>query len=86
MKDVDKLALTREEILRVHEIAGEGAFYAHGLYSEVKGGLTLEEAHLKAISQPNNSEHIPAWNRARDILRENAEMLGIVINHPDDEL
>jgi hypothetical protein len=39
--------------------------------------LSLDEAHASAVDVPDNEEHIPAWNRAKDFLKKNADQFGI---------
>ena len=34
-------------------------------------------SHLKTLGVPDNEEHIPAWNRAKDFLQKNANQFGI---------
>jgi hypothetical protein len=88
MKDTEKPnAKLIEEIRYIDENAGQGILYVQGLFRLIKeDGLSLDQAHKTAVEVPNNAEHIPAWDQARDFLQEHAQQLGIDETNPVDKL
>lgn len=75
MSEKKDQAVKNGEFVQKH--AKRGRIYIMGLLGEVRGGATLQEVHQRAINEPDNEEHVPAWNRAKDFLEKHAEELGI---------
>lgn len=74
--------LTPEQIKLVR---GEFADYARQisygyLYDILIEGKSLEEVHQEAMSDPWNTEHHPAYERAHSFLLANAVLLGIKLD------
>lgn len=69
--------ISQEEYDFINATKG-GTLYVNGLLLHMKEeGVTLKEAYEKAITKPDQEEHIPAYTRARDFLLEHAKTFGL---------